>query len=238
MVSPGLGMGLGRVPAPDTNDLAYAIEIRRLPPRPVHRVSKTWAYFRKPLNQGGEGTCVGHGWWHWLMTSPIIQVSKYPLARDIYIACTGVDEFPQNDGPDFQFGTSVRAGGKVLKSRGLVSEYNSTTDVYTMADWIGGKDSDGHFVGGPLVIGVNWYDGMFAPDAEGFIKPSGQVQGGHCVCLLGWNEKDGVFSGINSWGSDWGPKKGRFKIDAGDMHVLMTQGGEAWTAVELRLPVG
>ena len=226
--------GLGRIEAPDPRDLPFSIEARLLPPIPVHRVTKHWALFRTPLDQGSEGTCVGHGWRHWLQAAPVIQTKKYPSAVQIYDWCTQVDEWQQNDNYDRSFGTSVRSGGKVLKSYGLLSEYNMTSDTRTMADWIGGKDAGGKFLGGPLVIGANWHQGMFNTNTEGFIKPTGPVLGGHCVCLLGWNEKQAVFYGVNSWGTRWGIK-GRFKISAEDMYQLMIEGGEAWTAREVRL---
>lgn len=237
------GLGLGRIEAPDTRDEAYTIEARRLPPRPVHRVTKHWALFTKPLFQGPEGTCVAHGWWHWLLSAPVIQreaiIKLLMNPRDFYKRIILVDEWPQNDWGDMQFGSSVRAGGKILKSLGLVSEYNKTNDVYTMADWIGGKNAEGQFVGGPLVLGTDWTEDMANPTKEGYIRPSGQVLGGHCYELNGWNEKRGVFYGVNSHDdsprSHWG-KRGRFMIAAEDIHTLMARGGEAWTAVEVRQP--
>lgn len=236
-------LGLGRLPAPDSRDEPYRIEARRLPPRPVHRVTKHWPLFEKPLFQGFEGTCVGHGWWHWLLAAPVIQ-KKILLglklsARELYILALAVDEWTQNDWGDMQFGTSVRSGAKVLKSKGLISEYNMTKDVYTMADWLGGKDAEGNFVGGPLVLGTDWTEGMAEPTKEGYIRPTGQVLGGHCYDLNGWNERRGVFYGINSHDDSprrpWG-KRGRFMIAAEDVHTLMNRGGEAWTAVEVRQP--
>ena len=224
---------LGRLEAPDERDLPFRIE-ERLLVTPVHRVTKHWPLFIKPLNQGAEGTCVGHGWRHWLQAAPTIQTAKYPSAVSIYDAAILVDEWTQNDWGDRQFGTSVRAGAKVLKASGLISEYNMTRDLRTIADWIGGKDALGNFVGGPLVLGTNWYSSMFQTDSEGFVNISGSVAGGHCWDLLGWNEKTQVYYAVNSWGPNWGVK-GRFKIRANDLLRLMTEGGEAWTAQEVRI---
>lgn len=228
---------LGRRFAPDPGDAAYSIEARRLPPRPVRRITKHWPLFRIPLNQGGEGTCVGHGWWHWLLAAPVIQnkilMGLKLTPRELYILSLAVDEWIENDWGDMQFGTSVRAGGKVLQSLGLISEYNVTQSVHTAADWLGGKDANNLFIGGPLVIGVNWYTSMFDTDAEGFLKIGGRIEGGHCTTLLGWSEPRGVFYGVNSWGINWG-KRGRFMIAAEDFSRLLSEDGEAWTAVEVR----
>lgn len=229
-----LEFGLGRLEADNPLDQLFTIEERLLPPVPVRRTTKHWPLFIPPLNQGSEGTCVGHGWRHWLQSAPVIQSKKYPSAVQLYDWCTLVDEWPGND-LDRTSGTSVRSGGKVLKREGLISEYNSTRDIYVMADWIGGRDGQDNFIGGPLVWGSNWHEGMFVPDSEGFVHPTGRVSGGHCVCILGWDEKRGVFHFVNSWGKNWGPKKGRFMMSAEDVAYLLGSGGEAWTAQEIRL---
>lgn len=240
MVNSILPGGLGRVESPDPRDRPYSIELRVAPPQlVVTRVTKRWPLFRTPLHQGTEGTCVGHGWRHWLEAAPIIQLKKTeePLARSIYLEALPLDEWTQNDWGDMNFGTSVRAGWKALRARGLVGEGNSTHNVETMADFIGGKDISGKFVGGGLVIGVPWYDSFNEPTADGFlvIPATARILGGHCMATIGWDEKRGVYEGPNSWGPAWGPKKGRYKIAGEIMERLMQEGGEAWTAQEVRI---
>lgn len=231
-----LDRGLGRIFIEDPRDIPYRIEATLMPPRPVRRTTKHWPLFRRPLDQGTEGTCVGHGWWHFLRTAPVIQTRQYPSAVEIYDECTQIDEWVQNDNFDRSFGTSVRSGGKVLKARGLIGSYHVTDSVHTMADWIGGRDENGKFIGGPLVWGSNWHEGMDFPDAEGYIKPTGSIRGGHCICWVGWNEKRGVFYGVNSWGVNYG-LRGRFKMAAEDVDFLLRNGAEAWTAQEIRIAV-
>ena len=86
---------------------------------------------------------------------------------------------------------------------------------------------------GPVVIGVDWYTGMFETDPNGFIRPTGQIEGGHCVMLnriaLKRNKDrtiDPVASyveGVNSWGPDWGAH-GHFKIALVDVAILFSGG--------------
>jgi len=202
----------------------------------VSRRSHLWAFFDQPLDQGNTGTCVGHGWKGWLSTAPIIQsdTDEPPYPFDIYDAALTVDEWPDNDSdPERQFGTSVRAGAKVLQGLGYLKTYNWVYDASAAADWLGGVDDLGRFIGGPLVIGVNWYESMFETDAEGFLHLSGSVAGGHCVCLTGWNEKLGFAYGLNSWGVGWG-KKGRFYMPAEVLDRLLKEDGEGCTSAEIR----
>lgn len=218
---------LGRLHAPDERDY-QARRVLAAKAEPIVRKTKYWAMFRRPLNQGSEGTCVGYGWRHWMLTAPVIQVSptEEPLAVTIYDEATRVDEWPQNDG-DRSFGTSVRAGAKALQARGLIASYAFAWDIDTVIDWL--------CVQGPVVIGVSWYQGFDQPDAEGVIRISGRVRGGHCVALTGWDNRRGQAYGTNSWGVAYG-KRGRFRISGEDLARLLREDGEMATATEVRLP--
>lgn len=207
---------------------------------PAKRVSKVWSLFRTPLDQGNTGECVAHAWRHFLEGAPLTGVGRKhpPLAPDLYNDCCDADEFPENDNHDNQFGTSTRTGAKVLKAKyGLVSEYNYTNDAQVAADWLGGLDAAGKFVGGGLVAGVNWYSSFDTPTAEGFIQlPStARIRGGHAFWINGWNQA-GFYWAVNSWGPKWGPRNGRFRIDAVVLDRLLHENGELWTAVEVKPP--
>jgi hypothetical protein len=229
--------GLGRIHAPDESDRNFLLA--ELPQAKVaQRVSHLWAYFDQIMDQGDTGTCVGHGWKGWLATAPVIQSDTQmpPYPFDIYDACIQVDEWTDNDhDTERQFGTSVRAGAKVLQSQGFISEYRWAYDVDTAADWLAGLDARGHFVGGPLVIGINWYESMFYPDRDGFLRIAGSIAGGHCVCLTGWDNRRGFAYGINSWGNLWG-KKGRFCMPGEVLARLLSEDGECCTSPEVRKP--
>lgn len=231
--------GLGRRPAPDPRDQNHLLRLHRLEPaQVVARRTKVWPMFVRHLNQGSEGTCVGHGWKHWLLTAPVIQGkrSASPTAVELYDAATEIDEWEENYRPadnwhDRQFGTSVRAGAKVLQRLGYIEEYDWLYDAETAADWIGGVNATGEFVGGSIVIGVNWYDTMDERDAEGFLHltKTSRRRGGHCVDVRGYHQRSGYFYGIQSW--NYGP----FKIAGEALDRLLREDGEGCTAKELRL---
>jgi hypothetical protein len=85
---------------------------------------------------------------------------------------------------------------------------------------------------GPVVVGTNWTNDMFSPDAEGFVKPTGASAGGHCYVMLERLDEQDAYVFQNSWGSGWG-LDGRFKIKRADFDGLLRDSGEACCAAEL-----
>lgn len=234
------GYGLGRVPAPDARDGLFPMRAA-LGPVQARTGSKVWDESFPSLDQGQNGTCVGHGWKHWLLTAPLVQSKPDtdPLALAIYDRCTEIDEFPANDPVNGQYnlayGTSTRAGAKVLVEKGLLAEFRSATALSDMVDWLMDK--------GPLVIGINWYNGMFGPFDGTLARPTGGVAGGHCVCVQGvdndfqTSQGKGVFLIRNSWGPAWGPwRNGLVHIAFSDMQQLIFgEGGDCIAGLEVAL---
>lgn len=214
----------------DDQDRSYpmraAIAAVPLPP------FRYWPFFARPFDQGVTGTCVGHGGKNWMLSAPVMQTKRDgpPTPFDLYREACAVDEWTQNDNGDLNFGTSVRALFKVLQARGLVAEYRWASNMQDVIDFV--------LLHGPVVIGVNWYEGMLRPDASGYINLTGSVVGGHCVLVVGHNRTRGDFTIVNSWG-DWGPKHGRALIRSADLQrLLFNEGGEAAAGLEVKLTVG
>lgn len=187
---------------------------------------KYWAMFRKVLDQGQEGTCVGHAWRHWLTAAPVISHKHRddPSAVQIYDIATNKDVWPGNEG-DRQFGTSVRAGAEALIELGHIINYYWAWLIQDVNDYL--------LLNGAAVAGVNWYSSMFEPDKDGIVKVDGFIAGGHAVLLQGINVKTGFITFVNSWGTDWG-KNGRAKIAIEDFERLLNEDGEVCTALEVR----
>ncbi|HEX5016533.1 MAG TPA: C1 family peptidase [Actinomycetes bacterium] len=166
------------------------------------------------LDQGQEGACVGFGWSHELLARPIIQPGvNNAFAQQLYREAQQLDEWP---GEDYS-GTSLLAGAKAVQARGHMKEYRWGFSIDDLIMALGYQ--------GPVVLGLNWYTGMMNTDAEGYIRPTGQVEGGHCIAALGWNVRLNRAELVNSWGVDWG-NGGFCYIGRDDLERLLHEQGE------------
>ena len=84
---------------------------------------------------------------------------------------------------------------------------------------------------GPVVVGTYWYRGMFKPDRNGIIRPTGGIVGGHAYVINGVDKSKKLFRIKNSWGKNWGIN-GHAYISFADMEKLMKQNGEICIAIE------
>jgi len=186
-------------------------------PRIAYREPKTKIWqCAKVLDQGQEGSCVGHGFAHELIAKPYpIKGINHPRAVQIYKKAQTLDEWP---GENYS-GTSVLAGAKALQLLfpGTIDSYRWAFDIQDIVATLGYH--------GPIVIGVNWYSGFFTPAADGFIHLTGTIQGGHCLLLRGVDVQKNAFMLHNSWGETWG-KKGTALISFDDMQRLLIEGGD------------
>lgn len=201
---------LDRLPQFDPRSRMFGIApvVETRPPR-----SYSW---RTPtvLDQGQEGACVGFGWSHELLARPIAQRGiDDAFAHTLYREAQEHDEWPGHD----YSGTSVLAGAKAVMARGHIAEYRWGFSLDDMILALG--------YAGPVVLGTNWYTGMMDVDAEGFIRPTGSVEGGHCICAYSVSVPARRFGLINSWGLDWG-RHGICYIGFDDMERLLHEQGE------------
>ncbi len=207
---------LDRVPAVDPRNRDYPIRgtISAGLPRNVR-----WTPGPN-LDQGNEGACVGFGWAAELAATPRSNPVSDAFARRTYAAAQKVDEW---QGEDYS-GTSVLAGAKVLQAAGYMRAYRwgfSLNDVLLALSW-----------SGPVVLGLNWYQGMF-DTVDGFITPTGSLQGGHCLLAYGCSVRDETVLLRNSWSSLWGVK-GDALIRWGDLEDLLRDQGDACVPVGRR----
>lgn len=175
------------------------------------------------LNQGTEGACTGFAVAHEAAAKPVVvQGVSYTTAMALYKRARELDEYP---GEDYE-GSSVLGAIKAAKERGWYEEYR----------WAFGIDDLRMAVGwhGPAVLGINWYEGMFDADANGFIHRTGKLAGGHAICCTGYNKTADVFRLHNSWGKAWGWNGDCF-ISGKDLGALLREQGEACVPVVRRV---
>ncbi len=166
--------------------------------------------------------CVGYSWAHWVDDGPIKHLGQKPFVNPtiIYENAQKLDQWP---GENYA-GTSVRGGVKYLQKIGRVKNYYWAYDVNTLITTVLNI--------GPVVVGTNWYKGMFYPDKNGLIKISGQIMGGHAYVINGVDIVKKQFRLKNSWGRKWG-KSGSAFISFNDMSKLISEYGEICLATEI-----
>lgn len=190
--------------------------------------SYTWRCNVK-LDQGPDGACVGFAWAHELAARPKEMLGvDYHRAMFYYHMAQLNDPwnggaYLPKDNESFYEGSSVLGGAKALHKAGVIEEYRwcfSLHDVLMALSW-----------NGPVVVGTKWLEGMFYPDAKGYVKPSGANVGGHAYLLNKIDLKNETIGFVNSWGSSWA-KNGEAKIKFADFETLLLNRGEACAPID------
>jgi len=177
------------------------------------------------LDQGETPHCVGYGCAGFLATAEIAAKSNALITNAdgerIYREAKAID----GDGED---GSSVRSGAKALQKQEAAIAAYAFGSFDQAKKWV-----DQH---GPVIIGIDWTEGMFHPSKKGVIKPTGENAGGHCLLWRAADVKIGCcrYNILrNSWGSSWGVK-GDCYISDKNLKELLNYGGEACMAVRVK----
>lgn len=203
----------------------------------VERRPINWQAPLVRMDQGREGACVGFGWANEMMSAPQRVELGAPAntAHYIYREAQTIDEWP---GEAYE-GTSVLAGAKVLMKYRYMDEVRWAFSVDDVIDALCSYTTLG---GGPVVLGVPWLSGMFAPRPSGLLEVNGTVEGGHCVCATGyhpgmrlaketWTERFEVIKIRQSWGADHG-KNGDVYIRPDDLQTLWDKWADGGIAIQ------
>ena len=181
-------------------------------------VNVNWPFPGDTLNQDQTNHCVGFSMADYLINLPINTPCTNKDGHDFYYACKVLDGEPGNED-----GSYVRSAAKALKNMGRINAYAFAPNIPTLRWWLINK--------GPLIMGTAWTEGMFTPDKNNVIHPTGSIVGGHAYIID--ELKDGNLYGIqNSWGAYWG-QNGKAYISESDLSFIFADGGEALSAVEL-----
>ena len=169
------------------------------------------------LDQGNEGACVGYSLTHDLIAEPLDTemraTKRVPFARRVYRRAKRIDEWP---GTGYE-GTSVLAGCKVLRRAGAIDRYEWAFGLYEVLKVVSNE--------GPVVLGIAWYESMYAAP-DGRVAVEGSVAGGHAIVCNGINPEAETVTLHNSWGPDWG-SGGEAELGWGDLDRLLSEQGEA-----------
>lgn len=223
---------LDRLPSFDPRSRNY--QVRKLLSAAAPRPAKTTIW--QPgttLDQGQEGSCVGHGKAHRIAGEPSPRPGMtHEIAVALYQRAQQLDEW---EGEAYS-GTSVLAGCQAAVEAGYISAYH----------WVGAgsgtviedvMDTLSHI--GGIVFGLPWSKSMFAPRPSGLFEVDmGSIAGGHCIYGFGLmldadlpdEEVTDVVVLQNSWGSDFATKAygqgGICYLKLSDLELLLEAGGE------------
>jgi hypothetical protein len=184
------------------------------------------------LDQGQEGSCVGHGVVGEYLASPVRgnpfvvtpgamdtkDRAGHQLAVAVYNRAKEIDEW---EGVNYE-GTSVRAGMLVARERAWCDSFNWAFNLLELRAAL--ED-------GPVVIGFDVHDRMFDTEPDGDWIPDGPVEGGHCALVTGYSAnyagRGPRYRVRNSWGHDWGSNGNAYISPENLDKVLFQSGGEA-----------
>lgn len=197
--------------------------------------SYTWRLELR-LDQGAEGACVGFAFCNELGARPgIVSGIDDTYAHDFYWDAQRIDPWAGGSYPGARpvyEGTSTQAGAEVARKRGFIKEYRWALDLMDLVTAVGYT--------GPAVMGVDWYEDMLDPDRQGYIHPTGDIVGGHCICIIGVKivrNPDGTLDPLrsyfvlqNSWGAGWG-------ID-GRCGITLAETMTLWSGGDFCVPIG
>lgn len=197
-----------------------------LPPIPLPSKIDYAKQMTPVRDQGDEGTCVAF--------ACVVGVKEYQDSKEfkkyielspryLYNLCKKYDGIPGQEG------TFPRIAMKVLFKYGVCKEncwpYKphqrnypcSTADTEAKTYRIKAyarlntvlEMKRSLIVNGPFVSGVRVYSSWFTKRVfkTGLIpmpKKQDEYEGGHAICIVGYDEKKGIFKFKNSWGTKWG----------------------------------
>jgi len=187
-------------------------------------------------NQRREGACVGFAFSHELVAHPAAWDFTPPgwrwpwidgptwglerFATSLYHQAQRIDPWPGGEYPGASpamAGTSLLAGVKVLHRLGYLREYRWATTVDDVTRTVSTL--------GPVVLGCAWYDSMYEPDRQAWIKPVGRPVGGHALLISGVFPDSEHVVVTNSWGRRWG-LNGNARLAFTDLETLLGLQGE------------
>lgn len=226
----GRRLPLGRNIRRDSRDAAYPHQRTG-----VTLATKLWPRSIPILDQGDAGSCTGNAETGALGTGPLwdsldagtrAKLSENGMALPLYSAAETIDgdgPYPPNDN-----GSTGPSVCQAAKNMGLISGY---THCATLADVLDA------LMGGPVIVGVNWYDSFDTPSTAGLvaIARDAQVRGGHEFLLRGLDVDAKAVNADNSWGTSWGVS-GSFMLGWDTLTRLLAEQGDGTVSIPVTVP--
>ena len=196
-------------------------------------VSQRWTRHVPTYDQGQLGSCVGNAVSGAVMTSPYFdQLTGITLteqdAISVYSDATKIDSAP-GQYPPTDTGSDGISGAKIAVTRGWISGYQH---AFTLNDALAALSTHG-----PVIVGTNWYSGMFNPTTDGelTINAGDSIAGGHEYILDEIDVPNQRVWMQNSWGTSWGVE-GRAWMTWAMLQRLLSEQGDVTIFTPLSKP--
>lgn len=218
---------LGRHVIQDSRSIAW--DARAVAsPRPLK--TTIHEFLAEPWDQGNIGSCTANAMLGCLMSAPLHNggwTFTEDDAVEFYREETRLDDsdIPGEYEPD-DTGSSGLWSAKVAKNREYIWQYRHAFHFSTVLHVLMDQ---------PVSFGTSWYESMFEPDKDGFIKVDfeSRMDGGHQICLAGLDVEREAVRVRNSWGTGWGDK-GYAWLSWDDLQDLLHDGGDITVPVVKR----
>jgi hypothetical protein len=215
--------GLGRLVEHDPRSRDFPAMVAAAKPKTV-----IWEHHATVLDQGSLGSCTGNALTQWLNTDYArgyeFDGLRAPLSEDtaikLYSTATKMDAFPGTWPPE-DTGSSGLAVCKAGVFRGLLTGYRHVFSFTAMLMALQHS---------PVIVGTRWTEGMYRPDRDNIIRPTGEVVGGHEYLILGADIEHQQIIMLNSWSAAWGID-GRARIPFDSFRGLLSASGDVTVPV-------
>jgi hypothetical protein len=182
-----------------------------------------WKRHGRILNQGQLGSCTGNAVAGAVDTEPLYLAHHLLYEKQavgIYELATQLDPYPGAYPPD-DTGSDGLSACKAAKQLGYITSYLHAFGI---------DQAVAALASGPVITGVNWYEGFDHPDVNGYVKIAGQVRGGHEFEIHGYDPGTQLVAAVNSWGRSWG-LNGYFFFSKTTWATLLAQQGDVTVPV-------
>lgn len=175
-------------------------------------------------DQGSTPQCTAFAALHMMHDGPVTHPGAAKPLRDpaaLYDEIVNVD---RSEGRFYSEGATSLAMAKAMQRLGWIREYRWG---HSLAEFLA------MIVERPVLLGIDWYEGMDWPDRKhGIIRAVGRIRGGHEIIANGVDLDDGIVRLKNSWGLPWG-RKGHAYLPIEDLEALIGDGGDVCAVIEL-----
>jgi hypothetical protein len=225
---------LGRHVRHDSRSLLFQVEAEKLSTLKSIRHKR----YIPILDQGDLGSCTGNAgtgvlgtgvFWNLPAVKALLSMTDAAanerVAVGVYAKATLLDPF-SGSYPPTDTGSDGLSVAKVLQKMGLISGYQHATSLEAVLTALSKQ---------PVMIGTEWRGDMFNPDADGRIRITGSVEGGHEYELDELDVGNRCVWLDNSWTTGWGVE-GRAYITWDDLGTLLSNDGDCTVFTPATVP--